>query len=817
MAITGAFHLGLVYAMSTWSSVRTNQLPPARPCMLHHQSHDYIADCRNRNLTDIPNDLPKNINTLLLRNNNLNITRLPPGLSRFYHLSHLDLSCNQLRFLQPRTFTHLKSLESLDLEGNHLPLNNLAYPNATFRGLPNLRSLKINNNVNDHDLTSDMDYPSYVLAELSGLQELFIDGIPSGEFGEEFRSLRKLTNLTLSGRIGACNIPDIGGDYFKNLKHLTYLNMTQCSISCIRKGALTNLHNITILDMSSNSRMDMNHVENISYGLQNSSVEILKLDSMVSEYATCIVVNRLIAQYLHTTDLKEIYINDNYIVSVEMGVLSLLPKSLEVLSVRKSRLVYGTFFEQLFHLENVRIIDLSETIGSTVHITPGLTFSLPPKLEYFYCEDSTFRIAFDNVNFTSNNVKLISYRKNVITHWAGPMYGLNHVSEIDLSENFCERIDNGCLIGFTNLKILRANSNYLGEFLQKDLTGRAFAYSPTLEFLDLSLNRIQSLPENVFRNLVNLSTLNLSKNSISNLEFKITHMTNLKYLNLSSNEISTLDHMFMSQLDLISKTSVLKVDLSDNPLICSCETLHFIQWMTQRKGLFINQHLYKCSEDSGWLYKENVFEILLQLQQKCISHFGLAMGMLVSITSFICILFASILYRYRWKLRYLYYVARRRYRNVNPIQNGNDTNYEYNAFISYADEDRDFALHMFIQKLEREGNLRLCLHHRDFIPGEPIAANILSAIQKSQFVVIVLSPNFLDSYWCRYEFEMARMEGLYTERNMVVLVKYKEVLPKLVPRDLLYMMHTQTFLEYPQDTDDQDTFWTALKDAIEAP
>ncbi|XP_046381325.2 toll-like receptor 4 [Haliotis rufescens] len=462
------------------------------------------------------------------------------------------------------------------------------------------------------------------------------------------------------------------------------------------------------------------------------------------------------------------------------------------------------------------MIDLSESIGSSVPVIHGLSFSLPPKLETFFCDDSTFRVCFVNVNFTSNNLKKISYRKNIITFWAGPMYGCNHLTEIDLSENFCDRIDDGCLKGFSSLKILRANSNYLGAFLGKDKKGQTFAYSPTLEFLDLSLNRIQFLPVNVFRNLVSLKTLNLSENSITNLKVKVSHMTNLTSLNLSLNQIPSLDHMFMSQLDII-KSSALKVDLSANPLICSCETLPFVKWMTQRKDMFASQQLYKCSSQSGWLYNENVFEILSQLQQKCTSHFGVAMGLFVSVTSFLCILCASILYRYRWKLRYLYYIARGRYRNVDLIQHGNDREYEYNAFISYADEDRDFALHMFIEKLEREGNLQLCLHHRDFIPGEPIAANILSAIQKSKFVVIVLSPNFLDSYWCRYEFEMARMEGLYTERNMVVLVKYQEVLPNLVPRDLLYMMHTQTFLEYPQNVDDQDTFWIALKDALVTP
>ncbi|XP_048244545.1 toll-like receptor 4 [Haliotis rufescens] len=382
---------------------------------------------------------------------------------------------------------------------------------------------------------------------------------------------------------------------------------------------------------------------------------------------------------------------------------------------------------------------------------------LPPKLETFYCDDSTFRISF--FNFTPNNLTKISYRKNVITYWTGPKYGLNHLTEIDLSENFCDRVYDGCLKGFTSLKILRANRNYLGAFLGNDKNGQVFAYSPTLEFLNLSLNRIQFLPVNVFRNLVSLKNLNLSENSITKLKVKVSHMTNLTSLNLSSNQIPSLNHMFMSQLDIISKSSALKVDLSANPLICSCETLSFVKWMTQRKDMFASQHLYKCTSQSGWLYNENVFEILSQLQQKCTSHFGLAMGLLVSVTSFLCILCASILYRYRWKLIYLYYIARGRYRKVDLIQHGNDREYEYNAFISYADENRDFALHMFIEKLEREGNLQLCLHHRDFIPGEAIAANILSAIQKSKLVVIVLSPNFLDSYWCRYEFGGDRLTG----------------------------------------------------------
>ena len=74
-----------------------------------------------------------------------------------------------------------------------------------------------------------------------------------------------------------------------------------------------------------------------------------------------------------------------------------------------------------------------------------------------------------------------------------------------------------------------------------------------------------------------------------------------------------------------------------------------------------------------------------------------------------------------------------------------------------------------VRKLEDEHGLRLCFHERDFIPGRPIAENIIQAIMNSRRTLILLSKNFLKSKWCRYEFNMARIEGIYSREGENVL------------------------------------------------
>ena len=96
----------------------------------------------------------------------------------------------------------------------------------------------------------------------------------------------------------------------------------------------------------------------------------------------------------------------------------------------------------------------------------------------------------------------------------------------------------------------------------------------------------------------------------------------------------------------------------------------------------------------------------------------------------------------------MYYVAREKYRdNVQGSDvTGGESSYYFDAFVSYADKDRGFVIDL-VKSLEKEHNLKLCIHHRDFIPGTGIADNITNAIHYSRRTVCIMTSTFLESYW----------------------------------------------------------------------
>ena len=88
----------------------------------------------------------------------------------------------------------------------------------------------------------------------------------------------------------------------------------------------------------------------------------------------------------------------------------------------------------------------------------------------------------------------------------------------------------------------------------------------------------------------------------------------------------------------------------------------------------------------------------------------------------------------------------------------------YDAFVCYAyeNEDQDFAENIIRIELEEKHDppFKLCLHRRDFQAAWDIMWNIRNAIRKSNSAIIVMSQNFVDSKWCKEEFEQCYVEHM---------------------------------------------------------
>ena len=160
-------------------------------------------------------------------------------------------------------------------------------------------------------------------------------------------------------------------------------------------------------------------------------------------------------------------------------------------------------------------------------------------------------------------------------------------------------------------------------------------------------------------------------------------------------------------------------------------------------------------------------------------------------------------------------MAKARYRGYDMIDD-HQVEYRYDAFISYAADDYLFIKDEIIVELEENFGLSLCIHQRDFLPGNYIAENILQAIKNSRMIVIVLTNHFLKSKWCIYEFNMARMESIYSrnDENVVFCLMLEDIDTGHLSPDLIETLESETFLKYPQVDTEKPYFWDMLKTAL---
>ncbi|ELU00019.1 hypothetical protein CAPTEDRAFT_29940, partial [Capitella teleta] len=73
--------------------------------------------------------------------------------------------------------------------------------------------------------------------------------------------------------------------------------------------------------------------------------------------------------------------------------------------------------------------------------------------------------------------------------------------------------------------------------------------------------------------------------------------------------------------------------------------------------------------------------------------------------------------------------------------------------------------------LEEERGYRCCMHNRDFEPGKRILQQMGESIEGSRRVLCFLSPQFLDSRYCIWEFRQAyEADEMRGNRRLAIIV-----------------------------------------------
>ena len=317
------------------------------------------------------------------------------------------------------------------------------------------------------------------------------------------------------------------------------------------------------------------------------------------------------------------------------------------------------------------------------------------------------------------------------------------------------------------------------------------------------------LPSDLFHGATQLSILNLGRNQIVSWKLDaFKSLSKLQFLYLAHNKITHTNRTMFQ--DLIS---LLQVNLSHNSLVCSCDLFWFRLWIIPSpiNVKYIGDgKKYSCAAPAG-MTSHSLLDFPMS-EDKCVDKTVFIVSTTVSLVVFTLIIIATVVHRYRYYLKLFIFYAKSRLQR----RHGSSL-YQFDAFVAYAVDDLPWVINDLLPELEYERGYHLCLHHRNWIPGIEVIANITTSLEKSRKVILVLSDKFATSGWCQVETSMAHLHMIEGGRNPIVMVKLGDIETGHMTVTLRHLMTTQTYLPWSEDAREQKAFWRKLGAALKPP
>jgi TIR domain len=134
--------------------------------------------------------------------------------------------------------------------------------------------------------------------------------------------------------------------------------------------------------------------------------------------------------------------------------------------------------------------------------------------------------------------------------------------------------------------------------------------------------------------------------------------------------------------------------------------------------------------------------------------------------------------------------------------------YQYDVFVSYSTQDKAWVRNDLVKKLESSG-LKVCIDHRDFIPGRSNVEEIERAITTSRKILLVLTPRYLESRWAKFEGNLLQnIAPTNAEERLIPILKGKCQLPARIG----HIVHVDF-----TDAKNLNFAWERLLKALESP
>ncbi|XP_076127485.1 toll-like receptor 1 [Alosa pseudoharengus] len=374
---------------------------------------------------------------------------------------------------------------------------------------------------------------------------------------------------------------------------------------------------------------------------------------------------------------------------------------------------------------------------------------------------------------------------------------LTQLETADLSFNPIKLPDHTKVIWPSHLKNLSLSGNLLGNHLFDHL-------SPHFVSLNLTHTDITSVNTDALQPMKDLKQLLMGSNAIRELPLDLMLLA-LEELHVDRKSISTFKLETFRGLPKLKK-----LNGANNPFVCDCNLYWFVRDFN--KTLLVDwpaaYNCYSPTHLSGTLLKD-----FHPSQVACDPPFMFAICFTVVL---LVLISCGIVFHFMdgaWYVKMLWIWLRVKQRSRNKDRRLESSTFNYHAFISYSVNDAQWVQSELAPHLEAS-NFQLCLHERDFVPGEWVIDNIINCVESSYKTVFVLSQSFVHSEWCNYELFFAQHRAIDVQRDSLVLILLEPIPPDSLSRKFLRLrslLRQQTYLPWFQEEPKRQLFWASLK------
>ncbi|XP_052098791.1 toll-like receptor 4 [Mytilus californianus] len=322
--------------------------------------------------------------------------------------------------------------------------------------------------------------------------------------------------------------------------------------------------------------------------------------------------------------------------------------------------------------------------------------------------------------------------------------------------------------------------------------------------LDISHNYIWKLK--TLGQLQNLKHINLSHNLLDKVPNAVTKLENIEELDLSYNQLTTVGKHTLDGIDTQhKKLGTFKLYLSNNRLICSCDTRTFLRWILTTKVKLDNNGNYSCLvASSNNINYTRVAENFHHFIVDCDSTVWVRLGisLLVSVlSSLICI---TLLYNFRWRIIFFFFRNFRRF-----AEKGLELTFDYDVYVSYSDDCVCFVTELQ-DKIENEWGFKICIEVRGFIVGESIATERATSINRCRHIIFIVSPSIVENEWSRFEIERAKYEKFSKNLQKIVVIT-RDIALDNIPVKFSFIWKDVLLIQWPVEEYEVQMAWQKLR------